>query len=40
VLAFLKYLRDEQPHLLEYKWQGDEYQTIKAWLIRANRITD
>lgn len=40
VFAFLKYLRDEQPHLLEFKQQGEEYQTIKSWLIRANRIAD
>ena len=37
-LAFFVYLQDQKPHLLDFRYRGDKWQIIHAWLLRAGAV--
>ena len=39
-LAFYGHLQQAKPDLLKFKYPGDPWQQVNAWLTRAGRISD
>ncbi len=37
---FFGYLRSERPDLLEFRYNGDKWQQVHAWLLDAREVTD
>jgi hypothetical protein len=39
-MFFFGYLQKEKPELLNFRDQGDKWQTVHGWLLEARRLTD
>ena len=39
-LAFFYFLQSEKPHLLDFKYRGDKWQIVHAWLLRKGLVCD
>ena len=39
-LMFFTHLQSQQPSVLEFRDRGDNWQTVHAWLLRANLVSD
>jgi len=39
-LLFYGYLQREKRHLLNFRFSGDKWQRVHAWLLRERRVKD
>ncbi len=39
-LAFFAFLQSEKPALLDFRYKGDKWQIIHAWLLREGAVGD
>jgi hypothetical protein len=39
-MFFFGYLQKERSNLLDFRDQGDKWQTVHAWLLEAKRLKD
>jgi hypothetical protein len=37
-MHFFTYLRKERPELLDFRYAGDKWRAIHAWLLREGRV--
>ena len=39
-MLFFVYLQEERPSLLDFRSNGDKWQAVHRWLVRARRLKD
>jgi hypothetical protein len=39
-MLFFVYLQEERPMLLDFRSNGDKWQDVHSWLLRAGRVKD
>jgi hypothetical protein len=39
-MMFFNYLQQKRPELLDFKFPGDKWQQVKAWLNAGGRVKD